>query len=324
MKILEPTRITKSSSSCIDNIFTSNNLGVAISIDAGLSDHSVQLLNYEYQENCTKQVKYVMKRSFSAKQIDHFSQLLKVASWDSLYQKEDVNNMFNEFMNIFNTLFNKAFPLLRKQINKPKDKINKWYTPELEHLAVEVMRLYSISKSTISTLNDQNTYLCELNKYKLQIEENKQSENEKTIKQSNNKSRTAWDLIQQNINKTASYKHEITLSHNNKQINCAKEVSNLFNIFFNEAATNALKIIKDPSNVIEHKRVFTQKSNNTFFLSPLSAKEFLDIIDKVTTKKSAGFDDVPCHILKHVAIFLANPLIFIINESFSTGIFPER
>jgi hypothetical protein len=325
MKVFEPTRISKTSSSCIDNIFTSNNIGVASLIDAGLSDHSMVLLNYEHLDKEPKQTKYAMRRSFSKKQIESFALLLEEASWDSIYVQEGVNNMFNEFMIIFNNIFNIAFPLKRKIITKPSAKINNWYTPELKSMSGEVIRLYSITKSVLSTFKDQNNYFCELTKYKSQIQENKRAENEKTIKQSNNRSRTAWELIHKNSNKTKDSDNEIFLMHNNKQLNCANEISNHFNIFFSEAATKTAKTIIHPPQPYTHenKKDFAPKCNKTFFLSPLCNKEFLEIIELVTTKKSAGFDDIPCHILKHAGTYLVNPLVYIINESFTSGIFPE-
>lgn len=40
-------------------------------------------------------------------------------------------------------------------------------------------------------------------------------------------------------------------------------------------------------------------------------------------KKAAGFDGIPGHILKHNAIYLIGPLTYMINSSFSIGIFPD-
>jgi hypothetical protein len=59
-------------------------------------------------------------------------------------------------------------------------------------------------------------------------------------------------------------------------------------------------------------------------LSPLTEREYYEIINTVTAKRSAGYDETPCFILKKVSVSVANPLIHIVNESIAQGIFPEN
>ena len=46
-------------------------------------------------------------------------------------------------------------------------------------------------------------------------------------------------------------------------------------------------------------------------------------MDKITKKRTAGYDEVPPFILKNAAVYLAEPLIHIVNTSFKTGVFPD-
>lgn len=44
----------------------------------------------------------------------------------------------------------------------------------------------------------------------------------------------------------------------------------------------------------------------------------------IADKHSAGVDDVPCFVLKFVAKYISEPLAVVINDSFSSGTFPDR
>jgi hypothetical protein len=329
MKITGPTRITNTSSNCIDNIFTSDDTDFASSIDAGLSDHSVQLL-YVISLIKPKPINknlFVNKRSFSKQQIDEFCIHLSSTSWQSILDKNNVNEMFDEFLNIFNKIFNIAFPLKKRRIRNQINLTNEWYTPEVKDKSIVVIQLYIKSKSPTGNDNDTKIYLETLQEYKTLISENKKKTNIKKIKRSSNKSKSAWNLIHNHKNDSSQdTKDTITIVHNNIEITSPIEIANIFNVFFKNAASNLLISFQSSSNCNSPNTCPSysiQSCNKSFFLSPVSTKEFLDTIDLVTKKKSAGSDGVPCHILKYCATYLTKPLIFIINESFSSGVFPN-
>ena len=76
-----------------------------------LSDHDAQLLtvskDYSYiPTHRSKTIKKINKYTVS-----DFIDKLSCESWDSIFNSEDVNAMFNSFLNIYLRIFHSSFPL---------------------------------------------------------------------------------------------------------------------------------------------------------------------------------------------------------------------
>lgn len=326
LRITDPTRVTKTSQTCIDNIFTSGRFGIADTIDAGLSDHCVQVLNICIPSHRPKST-YVPKRMFSNKQINEFGVVLSQTSWESIFDLHDVNEMFDKFMEIFSSVFNEIFPLKKSRVTKTTKTKAEWFSPELKIMSLQVTELYIKSKAINSIVDDKAKYRTLLRKYKSLIRDSKQATNKKLIQRSGNKSKQAWNIVKNNVKYEQKNDDIILRNTNDDELsNNPRVVANMFNDFFKDAVANALP----QNNMSEKPMPFSQKtvpqrSAHSFFLSPVNAKDVLDAVDQITKKrKAAGFDGIPGHILKHNAIFIIEPLIYIINSSFSLGVFPDK
>ena len=68
----------------------------------GLSDHDAQLLTINNIYAATKKVFLQQRaRTINRKTLSNFQSLLKQETWQSVYQTQDTNNMFNSFLNTF-------------------------------------------------------------------------------------------------------------------------------------------------------------------------------------------------------------------------------
>lgn len=69
---------------------------------------------------------------------------------------------------------------------------------------------------------------------------------------------------------------------------------------------------------------FTYRENiKTLFLQPVTNTEIFNVLIEVSKKPSAGLDSIPCNVLRYAAGYIADPLEFLINLSFSRGCFPS-
>jgi hypothetical protein len=57
-------------------------------------------------------------------------------------------------------------------------------------------------------------------------------------------------------------------------------------------------------------------------LTPVSTREFSEIIKSLKWKNSHGYDEIPIKILKISLPYILSPLTYICDRSLSTGIFP--
>ena len=98
------TRIRPFSLSTIDNVFTDksflNKYNIAPLIN-GLSDHDAQLLTIQiFQKHINNQHVYY-KRDINQLTIMEFQLRLSYETWEKIFTKNDVNEIYNSFLNIF-------------------------------------------------------------------------------------------------------------------------------------------------------------------------------------------------------------------------------
>ena len=67
-----------------------------------------------------------------------------------------------------------------------------------------------------------------------------------------------------------------------------------------------------------------EKCEQTFFLSPTDSVEVQSIISELKKGKSVGPFSIPCTFLKMLNQPISPLLVILINESFLTGIFPDK
>jgi len=109
-----PTRVQNASATAIDNIFidvTQFESYMITPIISGVSDHDAQLLTIctDYSYVPTHKSKTV--RKINKYTISDLIDKLSCKSWDSVFNCEDVNAMFNFFLNIYLRIFYSSFPL---------------------------------------------------------------------------------------------------------------------------------------------------------------------------------------------------------------------
>ena len=69
---------------------------------------------------------------------------------------------------------------------------------------------------------------------------------------------------------------------------------------------------------------FLELTKHFFTFRNVSENEILKIISKLKTKCSSGVDEISTRFLKQYSSILTKPLTKIINQSLSTGIFPDK
>jgi uncharacterized protein len=65
---------------------------------------------------------------FAHNKLDGFRNELSMANWNSVTDKNCVDEAYEEFWNIYSNAYNRNFPLMRKRFNRNKHKINNFMT----------------------------------------------------------------------------------------------------------------------------------------------------------------------------------------------------
>lgn len=304
------TRISRTSKSCIDNIYTNCKSFTAEIIDSHISDHTAQKLAFEIDDYSNHKTSFT-RRLFSKENKETFKQILSEQDWLNVFSQNemDVNKQWENFMQTLLPIFNQCFPLKHKKHKDPK-KNDYQKTPELLECKKQLDLLLVLSRIEDGYKETYNTVKRRYNQ--LLIDSRKQRYKHQIL-ESDNKSKSVWKIvntIKGDGNKTGNGNHIP---------GDPKTVSNNFNNHVINAAPKMLE------NFPKIKFSTSISSNeNSIFINPVTTEEVIDIINSLKNKMSAGHDEIPSSIVKFCGFELSIPLCYIINNSFKYGIFPEQ
>ena len=136
-------------------------------------------------------------------------------------------------------------------------------------------------------------------------------------------SKVMWKNINKILGRTAGdTKPEDYYSHEGTFYNGSHDIAEGFNDYFTSVAGNLAE--KIPNNDIDPLSFIVNHVKESFFIVPTTEDEVLSKVSSLKNKKSSGLDNISNVVIKHIAIFIAAPLVHIINLSFLTGCFPSE
>ena len=132
-----------------------------------------------------------------------------------------------------------------------------------------------------------------------------------------------WSGIRSIINvKNARLNNISQIVQDGKIVSNPKEIAQSFNQSFVYVASS---LDKDIPRTTKFPLDYLGNRNSAFFfVSPTDRNKVKNIISQLQTGKSAGPYSIPINLLKMLSPVIVSPLVILINESFSTGIFPDK
>ena len=328
--ILQPTRVTETSQTLIDNIFLNSFEYSTFSgnITAQISDHLIQFvvlndLIVPLRHQNTNQ----FKRNFKNFDKVKFKEDISNIDLNALFSQyeNDVNSLFNSFFEAINTILDKHAPLV-KTTKKELSLLSKpWINKEIKHLMWErdkCFKKYCHNKNTQEKQAFHDTFKKLRNQVNFEIKKSKKSYYESYFEKHKSDSSSVWKGIKSLITLRQKSKEQPTkLSVNNKLISDQTEIANIFNDFFvNIGPTLSNKIGKTD---ISYTSFLTNRCLNSLYLKPTDKNEIMKLIAKLNQSKALGPNSIPVNILKDNSDIFSEPLSKLINLSFQQGIFPE-
>ena len=110
---------------------------------------------------------------------------------------------------------------------------------------------------------------------------------------------------------------------NGNSVKSEQNIANEFNIFFTNIGPNLANNI-NTNNKRTYSSYLTNASASNFYFSPISQDDVSKIIASLRYKSSFGHDGMSTKFLKTLVPVLLRPLTLIINQSLTTGIFPDQ
>ena len=142
-----PTRTTNTSSTIIDNIFIDvrNNYIIKPHIN-GLSDHDAQIIKIDNYSLTIKNKVPNYTRNINEQTIVEFQNLLSWELWEDVFNTNDTNTMFNNFLNTYLRCYNASFAT-KKVFNKNRFP-NGWITKGIKVSCKRKSELFVLARSS--------------------------------------------------------------------------------------------------------------------------------------------------------------------------------
>lgn len=137
----KPTRVSSSTASVIDNIFTNQSTTTHKSgvIKADISDH-YPVFSMSEMSSPLKTDQILKIRLFKPVNLEKFISLLTTESWEDTRSSNNAQTAFSSFINTLTTHYNNSFPIIEKKPSR-KDS-NQWITRGLKVSIKQKNKLY--------------------------------------------------------------------------------------------------------------------------------------------------------------------------------------
>ncbi len=151
--------------------------------------------------------------------------------------------------------------------------------------------------------------------------------------------KSLWDAVAPFLSNKCNSQNNITLKEGDNVITDTKEICEIFACFFSSIAdsigspdeidmstpTFLSDIFEKHSN---HESILKIKEHHSqivapFTFKPVNADYVKNILSKLNSKKSTGYDNIPPKIIKLCADELSDPMTDMINSAFKNNVFPN-
>ena len=334
-QITLPTRFSKHKATLIDQIFCKtrdeNRAGKSAIILGKLSDHFA-IFSCIDAFTCKKShPKYVTTQDNSEENIDKFVQGVKESIDGTHFCNDlqvDPNGNYDALQNIINECKNKHMPTKLKRFNKYKHKLSPWIT---HAILISIKHKDLLYKKKILSLPDSIEYKnakINLNTYSTILQKLIRSAKSKYYHEKLQKfrldSRKTWstinDILWRHKGKQDFPNHFI---NGGNKITDKKVIAESFNNFFTNIGPNLSKNIPSPPN-LSYKKYLNKNVSSVFNFELIESKDVLKVINDLSPKSSCGVDEISSKLLKKLAPVIHPIMTININQSLTTGIFPDK
>ena len=327
LTINKPTRVTRKSSTVIDNIITNSflndNLESGI-IETDISDHFPVFLLHSCESNAHLYAnhpdKKVIIRPYNEANLEKLRSKLLDFDWSFLYSFTDADQAYDYFFRIFFKLYDESFP--KKEITVQRKKTHPWMTSGLKKSSKRKQRLYENFLRNKTVKNEQN-YKRYKNNFDRVSKFAKKLFISDLLKKYQCDIKKTWNTVNDLIGKKSSQNDVLpkSVKIGDKVIHSTVEIADEFNKFFSTIGTKLAKTVP-PATKSFHS--FLTKVDHGIKMFDVTDTELKNAFSSLQSDKSPGIDEVMTRVVTNISSEIFKPLKYSINLSIRQGIFPEK
>lgn len=246
-------------------------------------------------------------------------------NWHFLYDNTlTIASKWEIFFARLNFVLNDTIPKLKTKVYKNKNKPT-WVknNPHLIQESIYLKNLFNYAKYKDPNLMKKYKFLWK--KHKENIAEAEKNVNDEIIKNSNNKTKASWFVIQNHTN--FKPKNNVNITHvkiENDIFNDKNDICNNINECFVNTAKKLLESQFSSNNITSLDPNLNLNKNINFSIIESIPDDIFLIIKSLPNKNTAGPDEITYKLAKYCNNVLSPILSILINESIKEGHFPKE
>lgn len=317
--IAVPTRFSNNTHpSLIDHIWYNDaNIEKCGAISFDFTDHLPCFISLKHTAHRhVGEVTKITFRLINEQNTSNFLADVNNFDWNEIYA-EDINTCLENFMSSLDQMYCNNFPLKTKTVtNKQLEK--PWLTPDIKLLINKKSEYFQLFRHNIVTLEENNRFKNRIN---AKIKKAKFDYYKNSFDCANKNSKATWSLLSSLISGNLNRKPIRNITHNNAEYTDETEIANLFNVYFNNIADELDNNL--PQSPHSNPLQYVTQVQASMYLFPVSESELLNYINSLKPKRNQNKNSITVNLFKSAAPYLVGFLCRIINEAFSSGIFPN-
>jgi hypothetical protein len=332
-KIIHPTRLAHNSATLIDNIFSNEPGTMPVSsgiLISNISDHfpCFSCFGNTIPYNPPKKVVHYRKvTQQSITNLYEHIENLNLSDKLHLLSATDANLLYNVFETEITKAIDRYIPLCKKRYNKYKHKQTNWITTGILKSIKFRDNLYKKYKKALLGSPDFFAKKQNLKAYnailKKLITQAKTDYYGNQLLKNKSDTKQTWKIINDVIHKNRNKTLPDYFMDGDIKLTEPKDIAERFNKYFGSIGEAMAQTISY-NGQMKPDSYLNANHKNVFNFHPIDTNDTTDIIKKLKTKQSTGYDGLSTSLLKRLLPVLVEPLTYIINSSLQTGIFPDK
>jgi len=325
--ISNPTRVTPTSATLIDHIYTNLDAedfksGVLVN---DISDHFPIYAVFMSCQTIGNMPERPMRRNYANLNHDQFLASVDYSLQQITHQNCGPSEKLNAAITTITDHLNSQAPLRKFSRTRWRLKNKPWITPHLQKLIKAKNTLYKcLVRDGFSCAEAHSRYKKKRNEVNHLLEKSKRDYYQKQFLLCKGDSSKLWKTIRTLIDKkdNSSKCPASLLDPNSQKYTKDHQVmANVFNDYFTNIGKQLANSIPSPHTCVYP--VESRRVQRSFVLYETTVDEIVAIINGLSEKKSIPSNDIPTKILKLCRTLLAPFLSQIFNECLQVGVYPH-
>ncbi len=319
-----PTRITPTTATLIDNIFTNVlthkiNSGIFVT---GLTDHfPIYQITKSFPIKFTLH-KNMSKRLVNPSRIRNFYNHMSLVDWSFVTAIDSCEPAYDAFIKKFMSLYNIYFPIRSFNTRSRRTPRKPWITKALLTSIARKEKLYRkyVGHPTESNKTAYHNYRNRLTATLRVSKKNFYAEKLESCKQN---AKQTWNILNSILGRQ-SKSNPVMFNINNNSVLDPQVIADHFNSYFVNLGPNLASKIQTADVSFNEFLKNIISPVDSLFLSPTDDDEVTKLCMSLKSSASSGHDDIKPEIVKTVSALIASPLAHIFNLSLASGIVPNQ